>query len=292
RDGDGMVRQNRACPRLWQGSRDNSKATWDELGAYWTEQSPAADGTLTPIHPLDELDETVTDAQVTYLRALIQAGEQTVIDSVRAWNKAPALMAGLENIQVIHLIRPPKDWVSAHLLPSGQGTWRKSLADKYRRRSFFSRRGFYNNWQYEEIIDAALATRHSMWRAVQPAPEALATQPAYIKLLAFWWAANHKLRQSLAPWRSGATHTLTLPDFTASPGKTMASLYQAANWSPDHAPLDYDHVRSTRPAWQSQSAQWTDAADYLGIPRDLMTNEAPSAVDLERAFDRTLQNVD
>ncbi len=257
-------------PQLWAHVRQNAKGTWDELGAYWDQEKPDRATGLVPIRPLDELDASILPEQRSYLQDLIAAGDRTVIDIVRGWNKVPEIIPDQSQALVVHLVRPPADWVSAHMLPSGDGTWKKVLADRYRRYAFFTRTGFYNNWQYEEIIDAALRRDHPMWRSIRLSPDALAREPAYVKLLALWWAANLITYQRLKTWTRGPVRTLVQSDFTADPAAEVLALYEAAGWPMPDGGLGYEHVRRTRPAWQAASRHWSAAADRLGLPPTML----------------------
>jgi hypothetical protein len=270
-------------PRLWAGARQNEKGTWNELGTFWDRERPDVAG-ATPILPLDELTPEFAPAQVRYFHDLLASHSRVAIDIVRGWNKAGNLLAAHRDVCAIHLLRHPVEWVTAHLLPSGGGTWRKRWADEYRRARFFARRRYFNNWQYEEIIEAALVSRHEIWDYVRLSPTALLSEPAYVKLLAFWWAANlrnHKLLANHACFR-----TLTLSDFTLDPAQAGSGLYAAAGWSLPEGTGSFGHVNRTRPGWMAQSARWADAAERLGIPSEVVTQPQLSSDLIETAFKR------
>lgn len=279
-------------PRLWSGARQNAKGTWDELGAYWQAVRPDETMAASPITPLDELASEAAPGQVRYLQSLMQSAGQTAIDSVRAWNKVAALVPRAVEVTVVHLMRSPVHWVAAHLLPSGAGTWKKALADRYRRQSFFTRKGFYNNWQYEEIIDAALAREHPMWAAVKIAPEALAREPAHVKLLAFWWAANLTTYRQLRSTGMDRVCTLTLEDFTAAPEAAMQRLYAAAGWPGPVDGFRLDHVGAVRAAWKADAPAWGSAAARLGLPAGLVGPDGLAAGFVEDALASTVAHDD
>ena len=267
-------------PRLWEGQRQNAKGTWDELGDYWNEIHPDSRFGVTPIMPLDELDTGISKYQAAYLRDLIGRGEQTAIDTVRAWNKAGLLVPDDGTVTVVHLMRSPVHWVGAHLLPSGRGTWRKVIANWYRRQSFFSRTGFYNNWQYQEIIDAALEGRHSIWENISLEPEELARAPAYEKLLAFWWVANLETHRQLSSLKNTPVITITLDDFLEAPETLMHRVYKSAGWPVSECGFALDHIGAVRPAFRADKPQWVDAASRLGVPEYLVTRPVLSAEEI------------
>jgi hypothetical protein len=109
------------------------------------------------------------------------------------------------NVHIVHLLREPRAWVQAHLNPTGRYSWRGKISSLYRRATMFSRKGYFNNYHYEDIVTKALEDCHEIWRFVSISPDVLRHQPAYIKLLAFWWCANltqfSKLRSDGRPWQ-------------------------------------------------------------------------------------------
>ncbi len=270
-------------PRLWQGARQNAKGTWDELGAFWDAVRPDVDSDLEPIKPLDELEAESSPAQIAYLRQLATQGDNVVIDVVRAWNRLPELLASDVSVHVVHLVRDPIGWVTAHLMPSGPGTWRKGIGDRYRRATAFRRRGFYNNWQYEEIINAALAQRHPVWTAAGITPEVLLRQPAYIKLAAFWWAANLTTHRRLAAWGGGPVTTITLGEFTADPARCVRTLLDRSGWD-TLGPESPPDVQPLRPGIREDSTYWPEAFSQLGMPSALSSHRRLSGAELATLF--------
>ena len=278
-------------PRLWEGERQNAKNTWDELGEYWERNSPQHTHLVQCITSQDELSDKATQQQISYLRDLMRQGQRTAIDIVRGWNKATALLPpDIEAVAVL-LLRPPIDWVTAHLLPSGSGTWKKEWADKYRRHAFFSRTGHFNNWQYEEIIDAALKAHHPMWEALPLSTSQLKSEPAFVKLLAFWWCANLITYRQLQSRPSSRFHVVTLADFTADPAGQMIGLYKIAGWDLTADGLGYDHVSAPRSAWKSDAPEWHRAFELLGLPPELQDSSKFTASFVEKAFQGAAENV-
>ena len=271
-------------PRLWEGERQNAKGTWDELGSFWDRERPDRNVALKPILPADELVATSTPAQVAYLSRLLTAGDRVVIDVVRTWNRWPSLLDGRVRVHVVHLVRDPVSWVTAHLLPSGDSTWRKRIGDCYRRATVFHRQRFYDNWQYEQIIDAALATRHPLWSAAGIAPERLDGAPAYEKLTAFWWAANLTTHRRLADWNGGSFTTVTLRDFTADPARIVSAIARASDWETPNVP-NFEQIRPIRAGWQADSPRWARAFANLTIPEALASKSPLSGVEMNALFE-------
>jgi hypothetical protein len=265
-------------PRLAHGARDNHKGTWREMSAHLIDatQPPA------PINPHDELLAGSTREQIAWLGSLCASHDRVVVDIVRGWNRAPELHAACGPVLTVHLVRDPVSWVTAHLLPTGQKTRLGQVANLYRKHSFFRRHGFYDGYQYETIVNAALAQDHPVFRFVRPSAAALRRAPAYEKLLAFWWGANVTLAQRLAS-ACARSLMLTLAEFSRAPEAELRRVAEAAGWA--EMRVDTRAVRPVKPAFNVEQPQWQAAAARLGLPEDLFDPAAQDAGRLRAAFE-------
>ena len=268
-------------PRLGEGARSNRKGTWPEL-ADFLNKSGALPITIAPeaeLAPHPDADE------ILWMKLLSSAAPRVAMDVVRCWNRLPALCPDPQSVLYVSLIRDPASWVTGHLLPSGRGTWRKRIMDVWRWASFFSRRGFYDNYHYETIITAALASDHPLWGAVTMPLEELRQAPAYVKLLAFWWGGNLATHQALKD-AGIARLTVTLGEFSDAPTREMARILAAAGWE-DLTP-HLSHVTGTRASHRQAHSAWDRAARQLGLPQSLFALGGATAEALEAAFDEAL----
>jgi hypothetical protein len=256
-------------PGLWLGKRGNGKGTWTELGAVFASVSAPLGADLTPIRPPDELSDRSDAAQREYLRALMLRAERTVIDDVRIWNRLPELLPDNVPTVVVHLLRDPVNWVTAQILPSIGHHRGGSLGNLMTQLRFFRRSTGYNKWRYEEIIDTALSTSHSILDTIPCPEDEFARLPAYKKLLAFWWAMNLQTRSRLATWRGGPVVNVTLSEFSADPAKVVKRIYESAGWNMPEIPINLSHVRPIRPSWRANSSKYARALAELGLPRAL-----------------------
>lgn len=268
-------------PRLASGARDNPKGTWTELATF-LEGTDAAPIVITPEA---ELAANPDPAETAWLATLSGAAPRVAMDVVRCWNRLPALYTDQDAVLTVHLVRDPASWVTGHLMPSGRGTWRKPLADIYRRASFFTRHNFFDNYHYETITAAALAQDHPLWRAVDMPMADLRRAPAYVKLLAFWWGANLATYQALVQARA-PRRIVTLAEFIADPRSALGAVAEAAGW--DAAALRSDHVAPTRLSFGTAHPAWARAARALDIPEGLVAPGGATAAALEVAFDAAL----
>ncbi len=268
-------------PRLAEGARSNPKGTWTELAAF----VDAKELTPVAIAPEDELSPDNRPQDRAYMQTLTDAAPRVVMDIVRGWNRVPALYPEPGRVLTVQLIRDPGSWVTGHLMPSGQGTWRKTLADFYRRHSFFTRRGFFDNYHYETIIAEALFQNHPLWGGVAMSVEQLKQAPAYIKLLAFWWGANMASYQALKA--AGAQSCIvTLSEFGQAPDPVLAGVLAQAGWSDLHPQTA--HVRVSRAPFGTAHPKWLTAARALDIPVSLFAQGGATAQALETAFEASL----
>ena len=256
-------------PALWRGERENEKGTWRELGQAWQELGAPPVPGAEPIPPRDELDPDLSPEQIRYLRTLFSQEKPVVADCVRTWSKLGALSREFEGVLLIHLVRHPMTWVNAHLLPTSTGLgWRRQLSDVYRQWSFFARRGFYDNWHYEEIVAHSLRADPELWRSIGRSVDDVARQPAYKKLLGFWWAATLRSERQLRAGFPDRSLTLSTDEFLLAPEQTIQSIYARCGWS---LPVEmrFDHVRHSRQAWQEDSSRWVEGLEWAGIPKEL-----------------------
>ena len=270
-------------PSLWAGRRENGKNTWAELGAAWNREDYAARADLSPIQPPDELQARSTDAQRRYMADLLSLSDRTVIDEVRIWNRLPELLPSDGQKTVIHLVRQPENWVTGHMIPLAKR--KKGLAGSLSDASFFRRAGGFNNWRYEDIFNDAIARDHPMWSPVSMTVGELARQPAYVKLLAFWWASNLVLHRRLAAWSGGTVLTVTMAEFANDPGGVVARIHEAAGWAMPETPFDFGQVRPARASFKAGSGRWHDAFARLGIPAEFLADPALEGAQVATLFD-------
>ncbi|HMO06193.1 MAG TPA: hypothetical protein PKD10_00920 [Paracoccaceae bacterium] len=266
-------------PAFAAGARQNHKGTWSEMAeAAAAPDAPPPSG----IPPLDELSAETPPAQRIWLAHLLGAGPRVAMDIVRGWNRLPGLYPPGLRCLTIQLVRDPASWAEAHLMPSGQGTWRKPVADLWRRMSRYGRRGFYDNYQYQTIIEAAIARRHPVMAQTALDPQDLGRQPAYVRLLAFWWGANRILRQGcrLAPQ---PCVVVTHDRFSHAPAATLEEIAALAGWQ--DARFDCGPVRpSGRPAG-ARDPHWLRAVRLLGLPPDILDPGPVNGADLAAMFE-------
>lgn len=264
-------------PRLAGGARDNHKGTWTELAV---DLDALPDPVV--ISPLAELIQGAEVREQAWLAALGTGADRVVIDIVRGWNRLPALHAGLERAVSVHLVRDPAGWAAAHLLPSGTPTtYLRRLGNHWRKASFFSRRGGYDGYHYEQIVRAALDQGHPVFDHVTRSTSELRRAPAYRQLLALWWGSNVIMAHGMAATGQPVVR-LTLAEFVADPAREVGRIAAAAGWR--DLDITTDRVRPLQPARGTGDPRWPEAADWLGLPEGLFDPGGASAERLTAAF--------
>lgn len=261
-------------PCLWSDPGSNHKGTWTELLDVRS-RSGMKLPLQAAIAPLDELSTDATTEQQEYLCNLFAQHSRVIVDCVRTWSKLQVLSDTPNPPLIIHLVRHPTTWVTAHLLPSSRNPgYRMRMANIYRRLSFFHRYGFYNNWQYQDIIDASLRSKphqtSTLWDEIDKSAAEIAAQPAYRKLLALWWAAVRRTESQLASLPPERHVTVTMEEFQTTPNSVFESLYQKAGWTLDN-PMTFDHITRSRAAWADSSQHWQEGMHWAGIPESLFS---------------------
>ncbi|MCF6445728.1 hypothetical protein [Nereida sp. MMG025] len=204
-------------------------------------------------------------------------------DVVRCWNVTGEIGNLGDNVLPIHLVRSVQGWVQAQLLPTGPRRLRKRLFDIYREFSFFRRRGHFDNYHYQSIIDTALAERHAVWQHSNLSIEELKGAPAYVKLMAFWWGAN---LVSHAKLRGSNALLVTLEEFSEAPSKILSEVLDATSWT--RHDFSTGQVRSVRAAHRSNATAWKKAGDAIGIPVELISGEPIGGQAMAAIFDKAL----
>lgn len=243
-------------PNLAELPKENNKGTRTEFIDLFENDAGLFNDFFSPISLLEESSADITRFQSDYLAWLLnqnQGRSAVVADSVRIGFKLEKIHEIIPQAILVHLYRHPVAWISSHLLPSGAGTWKKRVADLYRQFSFWQRKGFYNNWGYEEIIDREIE-RGARWDSIGVKVAVLRDKPAYFRLALFWnWAFREIETLGKELW-DDRFFSVPFESFCSNPQKIISTIYGAAglNWRE----LDYSHVRSANQGYKPESSRW------------------------------------
>jgi len=251
-------------PKLVMLPQPHPKGTWDEFIEVYNADPQQFKARFAPIRPEDEASEQLGAAQRDYLRWLIGTAPRTVFDFTRCHFKLRALHDVAPEAVLVHLYRDPCAVATSHLLPSGHNSVRRRVADAYRRASFFWRRGHYNGWQFQEIIehvaDDPLAQH---FRAARLDPAAMLRLPAVGKVMAYWKACFDYVERSGPACFGERFVSISFERFSRSPREELERVYQAAMLP---APtLDISRIKAAKPAYRAGARQWQVLSSRIGI---------------------------
>jgi hypothetical protein len=110
-------------------------------------------------------------------------------------------------------------------------------------------------------------TRKDLWEKVGKSPGEVFQQPAFRKLLLFWWMVARLTEESLTRIANGRYMTLSLEEFARGPGENVQRVYEAIGW--DCPSMTYEHVKPVRSGWRLDSEEWEKAFEWVGFPKAL-----------------------
>ena len=243
-------------PNLVELPRENCKGTRKEFISLYENNPVLFKKLYCPVYPHDETRPSFNEHQIEYFKWLLfqrQKGEAVVVDCVRINFKLEDLYRSFPNSVLVHLHRQPIAWISSHMFPSGKGTWRKYLANIYRRMTVWHRKGFYNNWQYQEIIEREIK-QGADWRAAQINAGILEKFPAVTRLAYFWkWAFRETEEKGRTLWGDKFI-SVSFEKFCTQPVPVMDKVYKTAGI--EKSGIDYSHLKSANQGFIPYSVKW------------------------------------
>jgi Sulfotransferase family len=208
-----------------------------------------------------ELESTLPEVVIGYVRYMLRQSEFSVLKFVRAWRKLGALGAAFPRAHVLHIIRDPRAVVTSFLFGKGQKN-----KDKFKAADdFFELRNAADGPRGNQGLQVA----HALMAAGDLALENDAPQVA--KLLGVW---QHHFRSSHRDGvaQLGARYTLIRHEsFVRAPEPTVAALYDSFGAvMPDSVRAFLREKVDARPRiFESGDARWRHWMKELGMADDL-----------------------
>lgn len=236
------------------------------------------------IHLLDELRPGLSDHQQTYLAWLFESAEHVCIDLTRCHYKVSDLKQLAPDAVLVHLRRPPQNWLTSIALPSSEKLDRvnpRSLRAKrkfiLRARNVLSRRRFwiaqhgFHFQGYEEILDAGA---HSLFRyRISEAgldAELVCGMPLTGRLLALWKVFSEEVEAEGPKHFGDRFISINFNAFCKSPSETISQVYKRMGEKPP--PFDFSGIHPPSEAFQSAAPQWGRFFDAVQIDRKWLTS--------------------
>ncbi len=218
-----------------------------DAATFWDKFSPIPYG--------EELSEGLTEAQRAYLEYLGNSGEHVALDTTRCTFKIAALHEAAPEAVLIHLHRPAASHASSHMLPSAPG-WRGKLRRFSRRRGFWTRRGNYNGWGFETIIEGS--------RNSGVLQEEVYRLPAVAKLLAFWKLNYEKAESDGRRYFGERFISQSFDRFCNDPESALVRVYALLDMPlPEFA---FTRIHPPHGPHDRQSPMWKKYCELLQVP--------------------------
>lgn len=259
-------------PLLSDLPRPHEKGTRAEFIDIYESQPDVFRRKFSPIEPKEEVETGLTDGQAEYLTWLLGQNRHVVCDFTRCAFKIEDLHRIDPSAVLVHLHRRPESVATSHLLPSGSGTWRRPLANIARRLSFWWRRGWYDNWNFETIIGkSADSPFGEILRSMGVCAERIYDLPAVGRIMAYWAVVYEVVEHSAEQSFSGQFASKKYENFCSSPGDEIAETYKLAGLSAQETAAG--DVHDPKPPYQAGSHHWVELKDALvdaglNLPRD------------------------
>lgn len=249
-------------PLLSDLPRPHEKGTRAEIIDIYESQPDVFRRKFSPIEPKEEIETGLTDGQSEYLTWLLGQNRHVVCDFTRCAFKIEDLHRIDPSAVLVHLHRRPESVATSHLLPSGSGTWRRPLANIARRLSFWWRRGWYDNWNFETIIGQSPDSRFGdILLSDGIDAEAIYQLPAVGRLMAYWAVAYERVERVGRKAFAANFVSTEYERFCASPLATVTSIYDQTPLSPpEGSTVD---VRSPSGPFQPTNRRWGELRKAL-----------------------------
>lgn len=253
-------------PLLRELPAENAKGTWDEFIQLFNENSVRFRSMFAPIRPEEELCSQLNSEQQEYLRWLLKTGQHVICKLTRCNFKVRALHDLDPQSVLIHLYRAPASVATSHLLPSG-GTerWRRRIANIVRRKTFWWRSGWYNNWHFEDIIDGSSNSPFiSSLLKIGLDPEEVTSLPAVGKLLAYWRVAFERVQADGRKLFGHRFVSISFEKFCQNPQQTIDRTYQLL--ALPKVPFNMSLIRPSRHPFYPDHPNWQRYYKLLRLP--------------------------
>lgn len=234
--------------------------------------------TFVPVPRHEELQDGLSDKQARYLAWLQGTGEHSCIDVTRCHYKLESLHELDPEAVVVHLYRPPANWVTSVVQPSTTHIKRKSnpairalrtaqlrtLGYRFRQ-AFWDARGSHRFKGFDEIIGDHVGSFFGVrLHEAGLDPEAVYALPDVGRLLAFW-KLHYELVEREGPRLFGDRFlSVNFNDFCRSPSDVLRHVYDRAGLvSPS---FDVSRIHPPPPPFAAGDPRWEAYGERFDLP--------------------------
>lgn len=258
----------------WDGARFTAR----EFDALYRRDPAAFWHHYAPIARHDELKDGLSDQQARWLAWLHDTAEHTCVDVTRCHFKLASLRDVDPEAVVVHLYRPPANWVTSVVQPSTTHLKRLSnpaerlyhstrlrvQAARFRR-TFWETRDGHRFKGFDELIGTHPGTYFGTRLAEAGLdPAEVYAMPDVGRLLTFW-KLHHERVERDGPLVFGDRFlSINFNDVCRDPAAVRAHVYERFGMAPPAAPPRGIHPPP--PPFAGNDPRWTDYARRLGLP--------------------------
>ncbi len=237
------------------------KGTWEPIRDLYCRDTSRFKTHYAPIEKSQELETSITTAQLRYLNFLCDSHANVFIDSTRLLMKAQHLAPSPEKI-LIHLYRSPIGFVSSHLLPS-YGGLRSQLNRRLNQILFWRRQSGFNTWSIEKILKNHYGELTSVTANALGLPPYVDRNPAVIKLLHYWLLHYRKLQQDFSRWNESNSLSVNFDDFCRDPTNILNALNERTGI--DAKSFVTTHLKPASMGFNPSDSRWPQAMVRAGF---------------------------
>lgn len=248
-----------------------------EFNALYQQDPDRFWATFAPIDRTGELQDDLTDKQARYLAWLLAQGEHVCTDITRAQFKLESLHRVCPDAVVVHLYRPPANWVTSIVQPSTGHFERKTrrlkllrtaqvMLRSYRfRRDFWEARDAHRFKGFDELIGAWPGSHFGV--RLQEAgmdPQEVYAMPDVGRLLAFWKLHVEHVERDGPRLFGPRFVSVNFNDFCRDPSDTLSTVYRAGGL--DASTFDVQGIHAPPPPYAADDPRWAAYARQLDLP--------------------------
>lgn len=258
----------------WQGGR-HTEREFDTLqrrdpAAFWHHYAPVARH--------DELKDGLSDQQAHWLAWLQATAEHTCVDVTRCHFKLASLRDVDPDAVVVHLYRPPANWVTSVVQPSTAHIKRLDTAAKRLwhttrlrvqaarfRQTFWQTRDGHRFKGFDELIGTHEGTYFGVRLAEAGMdPAEVYAMPDVGRLLAFWKLHYERVERDGPSLFGERFLSVNFNDACHNPRAVRDRVYDRLGMTPPAAPPRGIHPPP--PPFASRDPRWGDYTRRLGLP--------------------------
>ena len=213
-----------------------------------------------PRDPAVELEPTLPETHVRYIRRMTETAEHSVFKFTRMYCKIPEFARVTDDSVLAVLVRHPQEVVASYLYGRDQRRAEK-LPDAD---AFFGRTSSANPWNARRFVERIAE--------IEDRPRLL-EEPDWRQFLALWEFTCRRTMDGARAAFDGRFEIVRYEDMAGDPRSSLSRLYGLASLEPDPDVLSRAEqtFRPSTKACHPDDPRWLEAYDELGVHQTLTT---------------------